>query len=301
MNDGYTIAISGATGLVGSALAEAYKQDGVAIRSLVRRPARGLDEIYWDPAKEEIDTASLEGVDAVVHLAGKNIATEKWTPAVKKQIVDSRVVGTRILSEALASLQNKPRVLVSASAIGFYGDRPGEVCDEESPVGTGFLPETCQQWEQATQPAWEAGMRVVQLRIGVVLSTEGGMLAKLLPQFRMGLGGPVASGKQMLSWIALGDLIRTIRYVVDNDSIHGAINATAPTPVSNRDFAKALGKKLSRPTILPAPAFAIKAMMGEMGEALVLEGADIRPKRLLESGFEFEAPELATALDQLVR
>ena len=300
MNPPRTVAVTGASGLVGTAVVASFEQDGVRVLRVVRRTPRSPDEVAWDPTSGEVDSAALEGIDAVIHLAGRNLATEKWTPEVKKQIVDSRVVGTRVLSEALASLEKKPRVMMSASAIGFYGDRGDEVLDEESPPGSGFLSDTCQQWEAACQSAWDADIRVVQLRIGVVLSTKGGMLAKVLPQFRMGLGGVVGGGNQKFSWISLDDLVRAIRFVVDNDSMHGAVNGTAPHPVTNRQFTKALGAKLHRPTFLSVPGFIPRAIMGEMAEALVLEGADIRPKRLEEAGFQFQAPELPTALDQIL-
>ncbi|MEN0111391.1 MAG: TIGR01777 family oxidoreductase, partial [Planctomycetota bacterium] len=210
------------------------------------------------------------------------------------------VDGTRLIAGTVAGLEQKPRALVSASAIGFYGDRGAEAVDEDSAAGTGFLAETCLQWEAAGAAAWQAGVRVAQVRIGIVLSPDGGALAKMLPVFRWGGGGVLGSGEQVMSWIALPDLVRVLRFVGDVDSIHGAVNATAPGAVTNREFTKALGAKLGRPTIAPAPAFVLKAAMGEMAGPLLLEGARVTPKRLREAGFEFETPELPAALDAVL-
>lgn len=298
-----TVAITGATGLVGSALAEAFQADGVRVLRLVRYPVTdpNSDEVYWKPSAGEIDAARLEGIDLVFNLAGRNIATDRWTPAVKKQIVDSRVKGTRLIATTLAGLSQKPRALVAASAIGFYGHRGEEHLDEDSPAGVGFLAETCQQWEAAGAPAWEAGLRVAQARIGVVLSPKGGALHKMLPIFRKGLGGVLGPGSQWMSWIALPDLVRALRFMGDVEAVHGAVNATAPGACTNREFTKALGAKLDRPTFLPAPAFALRLMMGEMADALLLESARIAPKRLTQAGFEFETPTIETALDRVLR
>lgn len=296
-----TVAITGASGMVGSALADAFRADGVRVLRLVRRPVGdpNSDDVYWKPSAGEIDVGRLEGVDVVFHLAGKPIADSRWTDSVKREIVDSRVDGTNLLAGAVASLENKPRALVSASAIGFYGDRE-EPVDEDSEPGEGFLPRTCQAWEAANAPAWEAGIRVVQMRIGIVLSTKGGALAKMLPAFRFGLGGMLGDGEQVVSWIALPDLIRALRFAGDVESLHGAVNATAPGAVTNREFTKALGAKLRRPTVLPAPGFALKLALGEMAEPLLLDGARVRPRRLIEAGFYFETPELPMALDALL-
>ncbi|MEN0110453.1 MAG: TIGR01777 family oxidoreductase, partial [Planctomycetota bacterium] len=280
-----TVAVTGASGLVGSALRQAFEADGVRVLRLVRRPPQGEDEVFWDPSTGEIDAAKLEGVDLIFHLAGKGIADDRWTPAVKDEIVSSRVDGTRLIAGTVAGLEQKPRALVSASAIGFYGDRGAEAVDEDSAAGTGFLAETCLQWEAAGAAAWEAGVRVAQVRIGIVLSPDGGALSKMLPVFRWGGGGVLGSGEQVMSWIALPDLVRVLRFVGDVDSIHGAVNATAPGAVTNREFTKALGAKLARPTIAPAPAFVLKAAMGEMAGPLLLEGARVTPKRLREAGF----------------
>lgn len=300
MESARTVAVTGANGLVGRALVDAFTADGVRVLRLVRRPANGPDEVFWDPARGEIEAEKLEGIDALFHLAGKGIADQRWTPAVKDLIVSSRVDGTRLIAETLAGLERKPRVLVTASAVGFYGDRGSETVDEDSPVGEGFLAETCQQWEEAGAPAWEAGLRVVQVRIGMVLSPKGGALAKMLTPFRLGAGGVVGSGDQVISWIALPDLIRVLRYVADVETIHGAVNATAPGAVTNREFTKALGAQLGRPTFLPVPSIAVKAMMGEAAGPLLFEGARVEPKRLKEAGFTFETPDLPTALTRVL-
>ena len=300
MESARTVAVTGANGLVGQALVDAFTADGVRVLRLVRRPANGPDEVSWDPARGEIEAEKLEGIDALFHLAGKGIADQRWTPAVKEQIVSSRVDGTRLIAETLAGFERKPRVLVAASAVGFYGDRGAETVDEDSPAGEGFLAETCQQWEAAGAPAWEAGLRVVQVRIGMVLSPKGGALAKMLTPFRLGAGGVVGSGEQVISWIALPDLIRVLRYVADVDTIHGAVNAVAPGAVTNREFTKALGAQLGRPTFLPVPSFAVKAMMGEAAGPLLFEGARVEPKRLNEAGFTFETPDLPSALTRVL-
>ena len=300
VSDQTTVAISGATGLVGSALTKSFEADGIRVLRLVRRPTDSPDEATWNYETGEVDAAKLEGIDAVIHLAGENVAKKRWSKSVKQAIADSRIKGTRLLAETVASLNHKPRVFVCASAIGYYGDRGHEVLNEESPAGKGFLAETCQSWEAACQPAWEADVRVVQMRIGVVLSPEGGALKKMVPLFRKGLGGPVGSGQQIVSWIALPDLVNAIRHVVHHDSIHGAINGTAPKPVSNSQLAKALGRAVSRPAVLPAPAAALYLMMGEAAGPLLLESADIRPQRLQESGFQFESPDIDSALKRVL-
>lgn len=301
MSDAGTFAVTGASGLVGSRLVRELEEDGVRVRRLVRRPVQDADkEIYWNPAAGEIDADRLEGVDAVIHLSGKPIANGRWTTEFKRQMVESRTQSTRLLSETLAQLDRKPRVWVGASAIGFYGDRGVEPVDEDSAAGVGFLTEMCQQWEAAYEPASEAGIRTVRVRIGVVLSPQGGALAKMLPLFRWGGGGRLGNGRQMMSWVALPDLIRVLRFVADQDSLDGPVNATAPHPVTNREFTRTLGKVLGRPTLLPAPAFALRLMLGEMADALLLEGASILPKRLEEAGFMFETPRLTEALERVL-
>jgi uncharacterized protein (TIGR01777 family) len=292
-----TIAITGASGMVGQALAKSLEAEGHAVRRFVRgKSATTASEIAWDPASGLIEVDKLEGIDAVVNLAGENIAGARWNAKVKERIVSSRVDSTRTLCQALAKLERKPSVLVSASATGFYGDRGAERLTEESPAGVGYLPETCVRWEAETRPAWEAGIRVVQLRIGVVLSTAGGALAKMLTPFKLGAGGVLGSGEQYMSWITLTDLVAAIRFAIDNPTLHGAVNAVSPQPVTNAEFTKSLGSALNRPTILPMPAFAARLALGEMADALLLASTRAEPVRLTQTGFAFQHPELNAAL-----
>ncbi len=292
------IAVTGATGLVGSALVSSLEQAGHAVLRLVRRPVQNAEqESYWNPSTGEIDADVLEGVDAVVHLGGANVAKQRWSNAYKQVLRSSRIDSTTLLARTIASLQQKPRVLVTASAIGFYGSRGDELLDEESPIGSGFLAELCHDWEEANQPAREAGVRVCQMRIGVVLSPEGGALKKILPIFRKGLGGPMGSGKQYVSWIGLPDVVAALEFAIDHDAINGAVNTMAPHPVTSREFANSLGQQLGRPSFLPTPAFALRMMVGwEMAEALLLGGAKIAPRKLEAEGFVFQHPTIAEAL-----
>ncbi|MEW5763344.1 MAG: TIGR01777 family oxidoreductase [Acidobacteriota bacterium] len=289
-----SVAVTGGSGLVGGALCAFLSSGGHRVLRLVRRPA-GEGEARWDPAKGEIDAPSLEGLDAVVHLAGENIASGRWTARRKAAIRDSRVAGTGLLCRTLAGLKRKPPTLICASAIGYYGDRGGESLDETSPAGEGFLSEVCREWEAAADPARTAGIRVVHARIGVVLSAAGGALPKILPPFRAGLGGPVGSGRQYMSWIALDDLVGLLHHLLFS-GLEGPVHATAPLPVTNRDFARTLGTVLHRPVLLPLPAPAVKLLFGEMGEALLLSGAKVLPKRAEKDGFRFRTPDLETAL-----
>jgi uncharacterized protein (TIGR01777 family) len=266
---------------------------------MVRRKVEDHDrEICWDPATGWIDAGELEGVDAVVHLAGENLGSHRWNETFKREIRDSRVLGTRLLAEALAALAKKPGVLCCASAIGFYGDRGNEVLTESSPPGTGFLAEVCQAWEAATTPAGDAGIRVVHLRSGVVLSRAGGALAKMLPPFKLGAGGVIGGGRQYWSWIALDDLVRVIEFVLQRTELAGPVNTVAPHPVTNREFTETLGRVLGRPTILPMPAFAARLALGEMADEMLLASARVEPHVLLRAGFEFQFPQLETALRQ---
>jgi uncharacterized protein (TIGR01777 family) len=291
------VAVTGASGLVGQSLAAFLSTGGHRVAPLVRRAATaGSDEIRWDPARGEIDRDGLAGVDAVVHLAGESIAAPRWSEAKKRAIRDSRVQGTRLLCEALASLERPPEVLVSASAIGIYGDRGVEIVDEESAPGEGFLAEVCREWEAAAAPARDRGIRVVHLRIGVVLSARGGMLAQVLTPFRLGLGGPVGGGKQVLSWISLDDLVGAIHFALFADHLTGPVNAVAPDAVTNREFARCLGRVLRRPAVVPLPSAAVRAALGEMGENLLLGGVRVAPSRLLETGFRFLYGDLEDAL-----
>lgn len=301
MTDPQVIVISGASGLVGSALTASLQANQHLVRALVRRAVQDDEhEIRWQPGKDltdlgEIDADELNGVDAVVHLAGENIAGGRWTPEFKNRVVNSRVVGTRLLCETLASLPAKPKVLVSASAIGFYGDRDQPV-DEQSLPGDNFLAETCVRWEAETKAAVDAGIRVVNLRIGIVLSPDGGALGKLLTPFKLGLGGIMGDGRQPMSWIALPDLVRAIEFAINTPSLAGPVNAVAPGWVSNRQFTKALGRVLGRPTLIPAPAFALRLALGEMADEMLLGGAPVEPNQLTQAGFEFQADEIEAAL-----
>jgi hypothetical protein len=292
------ILISGASGLVGTHLIPTLEAKGHEIYRLVRKTPQAGNEIQWDSEKgfSETERAKLENFDAVIHLAGDNVASENWSEEKKRKIRDSRVLGTRVLVDALKSLKNPPRILVSASAIGFYGNREDEILTEDSAKGEGFLPEVCDAWEMESEKAEEFGARVVMPRIGVVLSKDGGALEKMLTPFKFGVGGRVGSGKQWMSWITLEDLIRIIHFALETEKLRGVVNATAPNPVTNAEFTGTFGKVLHRPAILPVPEFAIKLMFGEMGETLLLQGARVLPERLLENGFEFKFPNLEEAM-----
>ena len=291
------IAVTGSTGLIGSALVASLEAGGHLVRPIVRRPPRAeKNEIRWDPAAGTIDAAELAHVDAVVHLAGESIVAKRWTPAFKDAILNSRVQGTKLLCDTLASVALKPSVLVSASAIGYYGVGGDTPVDESSPPGAGFLANVCQQWEAATQSARDAGIRVVNLRIGFVLAKEGGGLAKMLPPFKLGAGGIIASGQQYMSWIALDDLVRSIQFALSTPDLSGPVNGTAPNPVTNREFTKTLGRVLNRPTIFPVPAFAAKLAFGEMADDMLIGGIRVLPTALTNARFEFAYPQLESAL-----
>ncbi len=294
--------ISGASGLVGTHLIPTLKAKGHEVYKLVRKTPKSSDEIQWDAEKGfgETEQAKLENFDAVVHLAGDNVALENWSDEKKRKIKDSRVVGTRVLVDALKQAKHPPEIFVSASAVGFYGDRKDEVLTEDSKQGTGFLTEVCTAWEDEIEKAEEFA-RVVFLRIGVVLAKDGGALEKMLTPFKFGVGGTIGSGKQWMSWIALDDLIKLIHFALENKNLRGAVNAVAPNPATNEEFTKTLGKVLHRPTILPVPEFAIKLLFGEMGETLLLHGARVLPKKLKDAGFEFEFTNLEDAMINVLR
>jgi uncharacterized protein (TIGR01777 family) len=290
------VAIAGGSGLIGGALQAALAASGWQVRRLVRRPARSADEIAWDPARGELEPMALAGLAALVHLGGASIAGGRWTAARKRTLIDSRLASTRLLATALARCPQPPPVWLCASAVGIYGDAGDTPVDEASPPGHGFLARLARDWEAACAPAREAGLRVVNLRIGTVLAREGGVLARLAPLYRLGLGGPLGSGRQYLSWIALTDLIAAIRFCIEREDMAGPVNLVAPTACRQGDFARALGRALGRPARLPAPAFALRLLLGEMGQALLLEGAAVRPARLEAAGFRWQHPELAGAL-----
>jgi uncharacterized protein len=288
------ILISGATGLVGSALVPTLRARGDEVVSLVRAtPKPG--EIEWHPNQDMIDSAALEGFDAVVHLAGESIAEGRWTDEKKRRIYDSRVKGTLLLSKTLAALSSKPRVFLCASATGFYGNRGNELLDEQSSAGDGFLSEVCRDWEKATEPAQQSGVRVVNLRFGPILAREGGMLGKMLTPFKLGMGGKVGSGKQYISWVAIDDVVAGMRLALDDDSVHGPLNIVAPNPVTNEEFTETLGKVLSRPTIFAMPEFAARLAFGEMADEMLLVSQRVAPKKLHDNGYAFKYPELEPA------
>lgn len=294
------VAVTGASGLVGRALSERLQAAGHRVHPMVRRDARpDSDEIAWDP-EGEVDRAALEGVDAVVHLAGESIFG-LWTRKKKERIRRSRVEGTRVLAEALASLERKPRVLVSTSGVGYYGDRGDEVLTEDSDPGTDFLAEVGMGWEAAAGPARDAGIRVVHPRVGVVLSPSGGALATMLPVFRMGLGGPLGSGRQWFSWIAREDLVGILERLIGDEGLEGPVNAVAPEPVRHREFVETLGRVLGRPTVLGAPAFGVRLALGELADVVLLGSQRVVPRRLQAAGFSWRHPELEPALRALLQ
>ena len=289
------VLVAGSSGLIGTALCSRLEREGHEVVRLVRRqPAQG--ELRWDPEAGELEQEALEGIEAVVHLGGRNIAAGRWTATVKAQLRQSRVQTTQLLAAGLAGLATPPRVLVCASAIGIYGNRRDEELDEESSTGEGFLAELGRAWEGASAVAAEAGIRVVQARLGLVMSRRGGALAKMLLPFRLGVGGKIGDGRQYVSWISLEDAVAALIYAVENDALRGPVNLTAPQPVTNAELTRTLGRVLRRPTLLPLPAFAAKLLLGELAEEGLLASQRVRPTRLLEAGFEFAHPELEGAL-----
>lgn len=295
------ILVSGSTGLVGHALCRALEQAGHTVSCLVRGvPASHRHDIRWDPEQGTIGADALHGVDAVVHLAGEPIAAGRWNEARKRRILESRVAGTRLIAEQIAAGGDRPPVLISASALGYYGDRGDDLVTEAEPRGTGFLADVCAAWEDATAPAVEAGARVVHLRIGLVLSAEGGALAKMLPPFRLGLGGPLGHGRMWMSWIHLEDLVRAILHALHSPDLRGPVNGFSPNPVTNREFTRCLGRVLRRPAVLPVPARVLQLALGEMADALLLSSLRGTPERLLQSGFHFRHPDLDAALSDLL-
>jgi uncharacterized protein len=292
------ILISGSTGLVGTALVSALTARGDEVVRLVRSAAKNASKelISWNPEAGQIDAAALDGMEAVVHLAGENIAAGRWTAQRKARIRSSRVDGTRLLCEALARAPRRPATLVCASAIGFYGSRGDEILTEKSSSGNDFLAEVCRDWEAACEPARAAGIRVVSLRMGMVLSASGGALQKMLLPFKLGLGGILGNGKQYMSWIELDDLCAAIAHLITDSSQAGPVNGVSPQPVTNHEFTKTMGRVLRRPTILPMPAFAARLAFGEMADALLLSSARVLPEKLQASGFRFGQPALEGAL-----
>jgi uncharacterized protein (TIGR01777 family) len=294
------ILITGSTGLIGSKLTALLTERGNRVLSMVRRNPSGNNEIQWNPAAGTLDKSALEGLDAVVHLAGENIASGRWTPARKKLIRMSRLQGTQLLAQSLAHLFDPPKVLISVSAIGYYGDRGEELLDENSSSGTGFLPELCREWEAATSPASMRNIRVVNPRLGVVLSGSGGALPRMLAPFRWGVGGRIGSGRQFMSWIAIEDLVGMIDHAIHCNSLQGPLNAVSPNPVTNSEFSKTIGKILKRPALFPVPAFTLRLAFGQMADEVLLAGARVSADRLLKSGYKFLYPELEDALRHIL-
>jgi uncharacterized protein (TIGR01777 family) len=292
------VLISGATGLIGSSLTQELEAGGHSITRLTRSP-RGENDIRWDLDAGTIE-GSLEGHDAVVHLAGESIADGRWTSSKKERIMQSRKKGTRLLAEAVAGLPTPPRVMVSASAVGYYGDRGNELLREDSRPGSDFLAELCKAWEAAADPAREAGIRVVHTRFGIVLSPKGGALGTTLPIFKLGGGGRIGSGRQWWSWVALDDVVGTIHHALENDSVEGPVNVGSPNPLTNAEYTRVLGKVLNRPTVLPVPAPAIRLVLGGIADALLLASQRMEPAKLKVTGYEFRYPELEDALRHLL-
>ena len=295
------VLVSGSHGLVGSALIKSLLGRGDSASRLLREGPFAANDIEWHPNQGQIDAGRLSGFDVVVHLAGESIASGRWSPEKKKRIRESRIKGTQLLSTALGQSSQPPAVFVCASAIGYYGDRGDELLTEESSPGDDFLANVCKEWEAATQPAAEKGIRVVNARFGIILDRDGGALAKMLPPFRMGLGGKVGDGKQWMSWIALADVVRALQFVIENHELSGPVNFVSPNPVTNATFTSTLGKVLHRPTFLPVPVFGARLAFGEMADALLLSSQRVAPTRLKESGFQFKYVNLNDALSQILR
>lgn len=289
------VAVTGASGFVGRAVVASLREDGHRVLSLVRRPAPG-DTATWDPATGAIDRDALEGLDAVVHLAGEDISRGRWTTDKKRRIRQSRVAGTSLLAGALATLTHKPAVLVSTSAVGIYGDRGDEILTESSHTGEGFLADVGTAWEAATTPAAEAGIRVVCLRFGIVLDPAGGALERMLLPFRLGVGGPLGSGRQWVSWLTRAELVGIIRFAIDTPTLMGPVNAVSPSPVTFAELARTLGQVLHRPALLPVPPFALRLLFGEMADGMLLASQRCLPGALQEAGYQFQSPELDGAL-----
>jgi uncharacterized protein len=291
--------LSGASGMVGSALRARL---GGTVIQLVRHAPQSSTELQWDPtaAIPIADTGSIEGLEAVIHLSGANLAARRWTPAYRREMTASRVDSTGALATLLACLHQPPRALLVASAVGIYGDRSDEVLDENSAPGAGFLADLCREWEAAAAPAAAAGVRVVHMRFGVVLAPEAGAMAKMLPLFRLGLGGRLGSGKQWISWISLTDLMSAVLFLLESPSLQGAVNLTAPHPVTNSEFTRTLARLLHRPAVLPAPAFALRLALGPMADETLLSSTRAVPRKLLDAGFRFAQPTIEPALREAI-
>jgi uncharacterized protein (TIGR01777 family) len=299
------VSLSGASGMLGSAVEAAVRQRGMRVVRLVRRQAQGADELQWNPAADQIgDAGQLEGISTAVHLSGANVASRRWTAAYKREMVESRVGTTRVLSAVLARLKTPPQTLVTASAVGFYGDRGDEILDEDSQAGHGFFPELCAAWETATRPAKDAGIRVLHLRFGMVIGPNGGAMARLAPLFRLGLGGRLGNGRQWMSWVSETDAVSAVLFALGVSGISdagkcqlsGPVNVVAPEPTTNSAFTHDFARAMHRPAVLPAPAFALRLAIGEMADAALLASTRAVPKRLLDAGFVFAHPTLPEAM-----
>lgn len=296
------ILVSGASGFIGSRIVAALAKQRHEVLRLSRQAADANDPrlIHWDVEKGELDPRSLEGLDAVIHLAGENLSAKRWTPAFKAQILESRVKGTQLLLSALAQVRQRPKTFIAAAAIGIYGDSGAQEVSEDSPLGSDFLAQVCQAWETETRKAGELGCRVVQLRIGMVLGQEGGALAKMLLPFRLGVGGKVGSGRQYYSWISIDDLVKAFLFALNNEALSGVYNAVSPNPVMNAQFTNSLGRAVSRPAYFPMPAFLARLAFGEMADALLLGGQKVSPSRLKAAGFQWDHPFIGEALNKIV-
>lgn len=292
------ILVSGASGLVGTKLTAALTAAGYQVGRLVRQRSRAAgSDVVWNPAEGQLEASALADCDAVINLAGENIASGRWSAKRKDQILHSRVNGTRTIATALAAVADRPRTLINASAIGYYGDRGGERLSESSSAGSGdFLSGVCREWEHSTEPAAKAGVRVVLERFGIILSSQGGALKKMLLPFRLGLGGKIGSGRQYMSWVAIDDVIGATLYCLSSPALNGPVNVVAPQPVSNAEFTKTLGRVLGRPTIFPMPALAARLAFGQMADELLLASQRVEPSRLLDAGYVFKYPDLEPAL-----
>lgn len=298
------ILASGANGVIGAALIPSLQTAGHEVVRMVRatksqNQSKPIPHIVWNPEAGRIDRKDLEGIDAIINLGGEPIA-QRWTAEKKTKIRNCRVDGTRAIAAAIAAMDRPPQVWINASAIGYYGDRGSELLTERSTAGAGFLAEVCEEWEAATGPASQRGVRVVLLRTGMVLSRSGGALEKMLLPFQLGLGGQLGSGRQYMSWIAIEDQVSIIHHIIENSSLSGPVNAVAPNPATNIEFTRTLGRGLKRPTLFPVPSFAVKFAFGEMGKAALLSSARVEPQRLLETGFRFQYPSLEGALRQVL-
>jgi len=298
---GMKILVTGSSGLVGTALLAAIRSAGHQAIPLIRRTDAPAGAASWDPLADRMDSRIFAGIDAVIHLAGENLSHGRWTAAKKLRIAASRIQSTNLLAQTISQLQTRPRIFLCASAIGYYGNRGDEILSEDSPQGHGFIADLCEQWEQACAPAVAAGVRVAQLRLGVVLSTDGGALPQMLTPFRLGLGGVIGNGRQYVSWITLDDLIAAMLHLLDRSQLAGPVNLVAPQPVTNRQLTKSLGRALHRPTLLPLPAFAARLALGEIADELLLASTRVIPRRLLEDGFAFQYPDLDGALSHLLK